>query len=292
MTTIDLLEQLRSITGGKTFAAEGPTALRYLYGGVEHREDPAAYDWDGMRRGGDPKHPIVVIQYTLAGHGRFEQAGRRWEMTAGNCFLAVVPTPNRYYLPTESRSWTFFWLIATHPYAVARLTRIVQEFGPVHALAPDALPITRMVEIIQGLCLSAFVDDLAVEQVLLDMVLEFERYARHAFYPSDRQKLLESVRQHVLRHLDRAITVDELAQGTGMSRSHFSHHFRSVTGLPPAQFITDVRLDEVSRRLTQTNRTLKEIARETGFADANHLCKVFRRRLGASPGQFRRRIAS
>lgn len=292
MTTQDLLEQLRSITGGRTFAAEGPTALRYLYGGIEHREDPAAYYWDGMRRGGDPEHPIVIIQYTLAGYGRYEQDERRWDLPPGHCFLSVVPTPHRYFLPIESRSWTFFYLIATHAYGVSRLTRIAEQFGPVHALPPDALPIARMVEIIQGLCLSAFVDDLAVEQKLLDMVLEFERYARRTFYPSDRQQLLESVRRHVLTHLDRNITVDELAQGTGMSRSHFSHYFRATTGMPPAQFVTDVRLDEVSRRLTQTNRTLKEIARETGFADANHLCKVFRRRLGASPGQFRRRIAS
>ena len=107
MTTQDLLEQLRSITGGRTFAAEGPTAMRYLYGGIEHREDPATYQWDGMQRGGDPKHPIVIIQYTLAGSGRYEQVDKGWDLPPGHCFLSVVPTPHRYYLPRESRSWTF-----------------------------------------------------------------------------------------------------------------------------------------------------------------------------------------
>jgi transcriptional regulator GlxA family with amidase domain len=51
-----------------------------------------------------------------------------------------------------------------------------------------------------------------------------------------------------------------------------------------------VRLQEVSRRLVHSKEKLEAIARATGFADANHLCKVFRRHRHLSPGEFRRQM--
>jgi transcriptional regulator GlxA family with amidase domain len=48
-----------------------------------------------------------------------------------------------------------------------------------------------------------------------------------------------------------------------------------------------VRLEEAARRLAQSGDTLSAVAAATGFADANHLCKVFRRHYGLSPGAYR-----
>ena len=54
--------------------------------------------------------------------------------------------------------------------------------------------------------------------------------------------------------------------------------------------MTQVRLEEVACRLAQTDVTLAALASETGFADANHLCKVFRRYYHLSPGAFRKQM--
>jgi len=72
-----------------------------------------------------------------------------------------------------------------------------------------------------------------------------------------------------------------------MSRSHFSHYFRTRTGLAPAQFMTEVRIREASRALVATRAPLKEIANDWGFANANHFGKVFRRFQHQSPAVYR-----
>jgi transcriptional regulator GlxA family with amidase domain len=46
----------------------------------------------------------------------------------------------------------------------------------------------------------------------------------------------------------------------------------------------------VTRLLAGTDEKLETIARQTGFADANHLCKVFRRHLQVSPGEYRKQM--
>jgi AraC-like DNA-binding protein len=291
MDTLALLQQLQTSTDRPSRATAGHDHVSFLLrAGLETRIDPRKYYWDGLKRGVDPNHPIVVIQYTLAGLGHYEQSNHLWPLPPGSCFIAPTPSAHHYFLPSTSPSWTFFWLLITHDYAVRRFIDIHRQFSPVFELPPESAPITRMAGLFHTLHTTGFRDDLAVEQAVLDFTLEYERYARAISFPSTRQSLLDQVRQHVMANLARPTEVEELAQAHGMSRSHFSHYFRDATGLSPARYMTEVRLHEVAQRLAQTRQTLKTIAHETGFADANHLCKVFRRHFRTSPGQFRQHL--
>lgn len=121
--------------------------------------------------------------------------------------------------------------------------------------------------------------------------MEYDRhaYVMHQGTP-EREELEEAVRRYALDHLDRTVDVAEVARHFGMSRSRFSHHFKLLIGESPARFLTSLRLEEAARLLSQTDNTLQTIAAVTGFADANHLVKVFRRRYHTTPGAFRRQL--
>jgi AraC-like DNA-binding protein len=120
-------------------------------------------------------------------------------------------------------------------------------------------------------------------------LIAYERHANENLYaPRLRDTLLNETRAYVLKRITSPIGIEELAAQRKMSRTHFTHFFRDKTGIPPAQFVTEVRLREAEQRLTRTDEKLSTIARACGFADANHLCKVFRRHYHISPGQFRR----
>jgi two-component system response regulator YesN len=75
-----------------------------------------------------------------------------------------------------------------------------------------------------------------------------------------------------------------------MSRTHFSHYFRSQTGLTPARFAAEVRVHQATRMLLDTREPLKQIADRCGFSDANYFCKVFRRFQHMSPAAYRRAV--
>jgi AraC family transcriptional regulator len=105
-----------------------------------------------------------------------------------------------------------------------------------------------------------------------------------------RERVLADVRDMVLASEGRRLDVEEVASMRGMSRSAFSHWFKAATGIPPAQWITQVAMDEAVRLLLTGDLKLEAVARQTGFADANHFCKSFRRRFHTSPGEFRRQM--
>ncbi len=269
-----------------------PTASgQYLSGGLEVLAPGTPYRWDGLRRGIDAAHPFVVFQYTLAGWGAYAEGGATQRLTPGAAFAAVLPSAHVYHLPPDSPGWTFCWVMFNHPYVVGRVRDLKAEAGPVTELAPDGVGVARLVRLFEGACQGGFGDAWAQEAALFEFLWEYERHEHARRYaPPERERLLSEVRREVLECLDCAPDVARLARARGMSRSAFSHHFKAVTGLPPAHFVMQVRLEYAARRLRESAQTLEAIATEMGFANANHFGKVFRRHYHLSPGAFRRQM--
>ncbi|HYC01891.1 MAG TPA: helix-turn-helix domain-containing protein [Azospirillaceae bacterium] len=79
------------------------------------------------------------------------------------------------------------------------------------------------------------------------------------------------------------LSVEALAARAGMSVRHFSRRFRERVGQPPADYVAEVRLEEARRRLQSGAPLLKDVARQTGFADERNLRRAFQRRYGTCP---------
>jgi AraC-like DNA-binding protein len=262
-----------------------------IYLGCETRTVPAEYRWDGLQRGADPRHPQVVFQATLAGAGAFESGGQRWTVGPGTAFFAVLPSRHLYYLPAENAEWSFFWFTFDHPYVVRRLAGLAERHPPVFALPHPSALAAHSLAFFERVCRRRFEDQFAEESALLEWMLAFERHLHDLAHPRDRRDaMLEEVRQFTAENLGHSFGVEEIARRHHLSRSHFSHRFRAATGLAPAAYVLELRLAEVQRRLRETEAPLKEVACATGFADANHLCKAFRRHYHMSPGVYRRQV--
>ena len=84
-------------------------------------------------------------------------------------------------------------------------------------------------------------------------------------------------------------TVDSLADAALMSRSTFSARFHEAFGVPPMQFLHDVRL-RWSAELFERNPELpiEQVAHRVGLASRSYLSEEFKRRFGVSPAAFRR----
>jgi AraC-like DNA-binding protein len=284
------LHQLVELSRVPVAAPSWWTPRTAFFGSVETRTDPASYHWDGMKRlvRGDP--PLFFFQLGLAGWGHFQSYGhgpRR--VPPGTGFFAIIPSRHRYYLPQDSPGWSFAWLGIYHPYLLARVSKQVAASGPLVELAPDGALAAIVLRLVRGAIKKDFRDRFEVELALFEFVLAYERWAHQASDSSgERQRLLDAVRARVVGSLPGTFPVEHLAADYGMSRSHFSHYFRARTGLSPARFATEVRVHEAARLLAETREPLKQIAHACGFADANHLCRVFRRFQHLSPASYRR----
>lgn len=72
-----------------------------------------------------------------------------------------------------------------------------------------------------------------------------------------------------------------------MSARNFGRLFKQDVGKTPARHIEDLRLEAARRKLESTTLSTDEVADECGFASAEVLRRLFRRRLQVTPGQYR-----
>ena len=259
--------------------------------GCESRTVSADYRWDGMRRGADPRHPRIVFQATLSGEGAFDRDGQSWRVCSEKAFFAVLPSRHLYYLPEDSANWSFFWFTFDHPYIVQRLAQFVKRHPPVFALPQGSALAAGCLTFFEQVCRGQFEDEFAEEGALFDWMVNLERHLHDLAHPRGlRDGMLNEVRQFTRENMQRSFGIEEIARRHNLTRSHFSHRFRAATGLAPGAYVIGLRLAEVQRQLRQTHLPLKEIATATGFADANHLCKAFRRQFHMSPGAYRRQV--
>ncbi len=89
---------------------------------------------------------------------------------------------------------------------------------------------------------------------------------------------------------DRVLTNPELAAELGMNTNAFINLFGRETGTPPQRWYLQMRLRRAGLLLAHSEYSIDEVADETGFADRNHLSKVFRRYHQIPPAAYRRNV--
>lgn len=87
-------------------------------------------------------------------------------------------------------------------------------------------------------------------------------------------------------------TIDALAAQLTVSRATLAHRFRSVVGQPPITYLTKWRMLLASELLADPALTTASIAERVGYGSPFALSTAFKRQFGASPTEYRRRLAA
>jgi AraC family transcriptional regulator, transcriptional activator FtrA len=89
-------------------------------------------------------------------------------------------------------------------------------------------------------------------------------------------------------HLDRTVSIDQLASRAAMSKRTFARRFAATAGTSPYQWLLMQRLRRAQQLLETTELSVEEIAQQSGFSDTTTLRKHFARHLHTNPTAYRR----
>ena len=92
------------------------------------------------------------------------------------------------------------------------------------------------------------------------------------------------------RNLHEKIVVSDIAKEFGITPRYFRTVFEQRWGVPPAQFLTDLRLRKAKTLLALSNTPITEIAMACGFCDNSHFSNVFTKNEGVSPREYRKNL--
>jgi AraC family transcriptional regulator len=102
--------------------------------------------------------------------------------------------------------------------------------------------------------------------------------------PWQQKRVKEILRQH----LDGDLSLAVLASECRLSTSHFARAFKTTFKKTVHNWVLDERLESAQFQLKNSALSLSEIALNTGFSDQPSFTRAFRRKIGATPGEWRR----
>jgi AraC-like DNA-binding protein len=90
------------------------------------------------------------------------------------------------------------------------------------------------------------------------------------------------------QHCESQISRWKLADNVNVNEDYLTRIFHREMGMSPWDYLNRLRVFLAAEFLRQTDRTIQDIALQTGFSDQAYFCRVFRKIYGVSPKQLRK----
>lgn len=105
---------------------------------------------------------------------------------------------------------------------------------------------------------------------------------------SRRVEVLDAI-QFISRHLDKRISLEEVARHLHLNASYFSRLFRKETGETFIEFVTRTKMERAKEMLDQTSLPVSRICEQLGYDNQSYFIKTFKTQTGLTPVEFRGR---
>lgn len=96
----------------------------------------------------------------------------------------------------------------------------------------------------------------------------------------------------IAEHYAQPSPVAAMSQLSGLAERSFKRRFQQATGMPPLEYVHTMRLEEAKQMLESGNQPIEAIANEVGYEDAGFFSRLFRRNVGMTPAQYRKRFGA
>jgi AraC-like DNA-binding protein len=126
-------------------------------------------------------------------------------------------------------------------------------------------------------------EELLIETLsrLLSSESDFPAIAQEGEEP----RAIRRVKDYLEARYGGKVQLAELVRLTGLDRAYLIRSFRRVVGMPPHEYLTQVRVRHAARALSR-GEPIADVAALAGFADQSHLTRHFKRITGTTPGRY------
>lgn len=132
-------------------------------------------------------------------------------------------------------------------------------------------------------------EELDLLSLLEDVLVRYGSW-RRAEAPSPRDaRLTARLREYLHAHLERRVSLSELARLADRHPAHLVRLFSRVVGLPPHAYLKQIRIQR-AKDLLRAGQKLSQVAASSGFADQSHLTRAFKQLVGTTPGRYQRDV--
>ena len=128
---------------------------------------------------------------------------------------------------------------------------------------------------------------LAVSGLVFELISSLSREDQRSPAARAQPAWLSKVLDYLHAHDDRMVRVEDVAAEVDLHPGYLARVFRAHIGMPLGSYARELRLERAAADLSSTDDRILDIALAAGFTDQSHLTRLFRRRYGVTPAQYR-----
>lgn len=242
---------------------------------------------DSLHQWGPGVRDHYLIHYIIAGCGYYKLKNKTYELHAGDAFL-VYPNQEVTYYADVSDPWEYAWVgfNGSDALSILNATDFTKE-KPYITAAPFGEKISHQLLCIYEARGNKFNQTVEMTGRLYTTLALFMQGAtkkpRQTSYASYVQKAIS----YISANYSYPITVEDIADYVGLSRSHLFRSFEKVIGRSPKEYLTDFRIRQACSLLSQSDLSITAIANSVGFENNLYFSKAFHKIKGVSPKHYR-----
>ena len=235
------------------------------------------------------------LLYIAAGKGYFYFKGSETPtiVTKGNMVLFRPKEPQVYYYYAEDKTevyWVHFtgWKIEEYldGYELPKEENVFFT-----GISPDYPWIYN--QIIRELQLQRVNHQDVIRLFMHHIFLTINRYIKESKQiKNDTINDIERAVHYFNENYNKPISIEQYAEEHLMSVNWFIHSFGSVMKVPPMQYITSLRIAAAKGYLENSNKSIAEIAATVGYENALYFSRIFKKRTGMTPSEYKKRAES
>lgn len=273
-----------ALTFKQNFKSTDPKMVSLSVYNVGYQQCEPSHQW------GPGVRDHFLIHHVVSGKGYYKVGDSVFTLSAGDSFLVYPYTEITYWADSDD-PWKYYWVgfAGSDAALIIHSTAFTRQL-PVITLSPE--------------------NDLKIRKKLLNIydsrgnTLESSvemtgaLYTALAFYlsisPSTvdendiQASYVKKATDYIAANYSYPITIEEIADYVGISRSHLFRVFREHLDCSPKDYLTDHRIRQACTLLKNTSLSVTAIALSTGFENNLYFSKAFRKEIGISPSMYRK----
>lgn len=232
---------------------------------------------------GPAVRPHYLLHVILTGGGAYTTGGKTYTLHGGDAFF-IRPMESHFYQADQKNPWEYAWVGFGGYEAETMLAETVFSHNPIYRCADGEGNLISKVKELVTIYEKKEENWLVLGGKLMElfgsMVVKKEEQYEGEY--------LKKAIQYVEDHYSYDIKVQDIADWIGIDRTYLYRIFIRDMGMAPKAYLTQQRLRYAMRMLCSSQYSITEIAYSCGFCDMVSFHNHFRKKMGMTPGEYRK----